>query len=128
MVTNMVLNLVFVGLLLTRGFEGPHAGLALASSVAAYLNAMLLYRGLKTRAVLSLEKGWLRLGIAVLLASVSMAALLHFMTRDIEAWLQASAVLRVQNLALTIAFGVLVYIFVCMVAGIKKHDLLRGSH
>ncbi len=42
MVTNMVLNLVFVGLLLSQGFEGPHAGLALASSAAAYLNAMLL--------------------------------------------------------------------------------------
>ena len=128
MVTNMGLNLLFVGLLLVRGFEGPHAGLALASSVAAYLNAALLYRGLRARDVLCLEKGWLRLWIAVLLACGSMAALLYFMTHDIQAWLQASALLRVRNLSLTIMFGVLIYIFICMVAGIKKHDLLRGSN
>ena len=127
MVTNMVLNLLFVGLLLLRGFEGPHAGLALASSAAAYLNAILLYRGLKKRDVLSHEKGWLRLWIAIFLASAAMAALLFFMTHDIEAWLQAAANLRVRNLALTIVFGILVYIFICMLAGIKKHDLLRGS-
>ena len=127
MVTNMVLNLLFVGLLLLRGFEGPHAGLALASSAAAYLNAILLYRGLKKRDVLSHEKGWLRLWIAIFLASAAMAALLFFMTHDIEAWLQAAATLRVRNLALTIVFGILVYIFICMLAGIKKHDLLRGS-
>jgi putative peptidoglycan lipid II flippase len=127
MVTNMLLNLVFVGLLLRGGFEGPHAGLALASSAAAYLNAILLYRGLKKRQVYEPERGWIRVWVAVMLACTTMAALLLFMTHDIEGWLQASAALRVQNLALTIAFGVIVYVFVCMVAGLKKHDLLRGS-
>ena len=127
MVTNMLLNLVFVGLLLANGFEGPHAGLALASSVAAYLNAMLLYRGLKKRQVYIPERGWIRLWVAVILACTTMGALLLFMTHDTEGWLQATAVLRVRNLSLTIAFGVIVYIFICMVAGLKKHDLVRGS-
>ncbi|NNK38266.1 MAG: murein biosynthesis integral membrane protein MurJ, partial [Xanthomonadales bacterium] len=47
MVANMVLNLVFVGSLLAIDFRGPHTGLALASSAAAYLNAGLLYRMLR---------------------------------------------------------------------------------
>jgi len=127
MLTNMLLNLVFVGLLLANGFEGPHAGLALASSVAAYMNALLLYRGLKKRQVYVPEQGWLRLWIAIILACTTMAALLLFMTHDTNGWIQATAGLRVRNLALTIAFGVIVYIFVCMVAGLKKHDLIRGS-
>ena len=127
MVTNMLLNLVFVGLLLVNGFEGPHAGLALASSVAAYLNAMLLYRGLKKRQVYIPERGWIRLWIAIILGCTTMGALLLFMTHDTDSWLQATAVLRIRNLSLTIAFGVIVYIFVCMVAGLKKHDLVRGS-
>jgi len=127
MVTNMLLNLVFVGLLLTNGFEGPHAGLALASSAAAYLNAVLLYRGLRKRQVYIPERGWLRLWIAVLLACTTMGALLLFMTHDTDSWLQAAAVLRIKNLTLTIVFGVIIYIFTCMVFGLKKHDLLRGA-
>ena len=127
MVTNMFLNLVFVGLLLHQGFEGPHAGLALASSAAAYLNAALLYRGLRKREVYTPERGWLRLWIAITLACTAMGALLFFMTHDINSWHQANVGLRVKNLSLSIAFGVLVYIFTCMVTGIKTHDLLRGA-
>jgi putative peptidoglycan lipid II flippase len=127
MVSNMLLNLLFVGLLLRNGFEGPHAGLALASSIAAYLNAMLLYRGLRTRKVYQPERGWIRLWIAVILACVTMGSLLLFMTHDTESWLDASAILRVKNLALTISFGVLIYVFTSMVSGLKTHDLLRGS-
>ena len=127
MVSNMLLNLLFVGLLLHKGFEGPHAGLALASSAAAYLNAILLFRGLRKREVYTPERGWIRIWIAVLLACITMGALLLFMTHDTDSWLQAGVALRVKNLALTITFGVLVYIFTCMVVGLKKHDLLRGS-
>jgi putative peptidoglycan lipid II flippase len=127
MVTNMLLNLLFVGLLLSKGFEGPHAGLALASSASAYLNAILLYRGLRKRAVYVPERGWVRLWIAVTLACATMGALLIFMTHDTDSWLKAGVVLRVKNLSLTIAFGIIVYIFTCMVAGLKKHDLLRGA-
>ena len=127
MVTNMLLNLLFVGMLLYKGFEGPHAGLALASSAAAYLNATLLYRGLRKTGVYKPGRGWVRLWVAVILACTTMGSLLLFMTHDIESWLQASAILRVKNLVLTIAFGVFIYIFTCMVTGIKKHDLVRGA-
>jgi putative peptidoglycan lipid II flippase len=127
MVTNMLLNLLFVGLLLHQGFEGPHAGLALASSAAAYLNAILLLRGLRKRGVFAPEKGWLRLTIAVTLGSITMGALLFFMTHDIQSWLDAAVATRIKNLALSIGFGVILYTFTCMVAGLKTHDLVRGA-
>jgi len=127
MVTNMLLNLLFVGLLLHEGFAGPHAGLALASSAAAYVNAMLLYRGLRKRKVYVPEQGWTRLWIAVILACATMAATVLFMTHDTENWLQATAIMRIRNLSLTISFGIIIYIFTCMVMGLKTHDLLRGS-
>ena len=127
MVTNILLNLLFVGLLMNRGFEGPHAGLALASSTAAYLNAILLYRGLKKGEVYQPERGWVRLWVSVILACTAMGALLLFMTHDIAGWLEASAILRVKNLALIIVFGVIIYIFTSMLTGIRKNDLLHGS-
>jgi len=127
MVSNMVLNILFVGLLLFTGFEGPHAGLALASSIAAYLNAILLYIGLRKRKVYTPDSGWMRLWIAVILASSAMGALLLVMTHDTESWLQADVALRIKNLSLVIAFGALVYVFTSMVAGLRKHDFVRGA-
>ena len=111
-----------------KDFAAPHAGLALASSAAAYLNAVLLFRGLKKRQVYTPERGWMRLGIAVILACTAMGAILLFMTHDFDSWLQATAGLRVKNLALTIGFGVIVYIFTAMVFGLKTHDLSRGAN
>ncbi len=127
MVTNMGLNVLFVGMLLYVGFEGPHAGLALASSAAAYLNAMLLFRGLRNRGVYSPEHGWLRLWIAVGLACAAMAALLFFMTHDISAWHLASAAVRVRNLTLSIALGVIIYVLICLAGGLRPHHLVRGA-
>ena len=49
------------------------------------------------------------------------------MTHDINTWYQANVFLRVKNLTLSIALGVIIYIFSCMVMGIKTHDLLRGA-
>jgi len=127
MVTNMALNLIFVGILLQRGFAGPHTGLALASSAAAYLNAILLYRGLRKRRVYRPAKGWVRLWVAVTMACVAMGLLLLFMTRDTSIWLHAGVATRIKNLVLTITFGAIVYTFTGMVAGLKKHDLSGGA-
>ncbi|WP_430623891.1 murein biosynthesis integral membrane protein MurJ [Marinimicrobium locisalis] len=62
MAANMVLNLVFV-LPLYFWFNIGHVGLALATAVSAYLNAFLLFRGLRQRGIYRLPRGWgLRLG------------------------------------------------------------------
>ena len=56
-----------------------------------------------------------------------MGGLLFFMTNDIGSWHQADVFLRVKNLSLSIAFGVIIYIFTCLVTGLKTHDLVRGA-
>ena len=43
LVTNMTLNLVFVVPMVMLEIPGPHAGLALATSIAAWVNASLLF-------------------------------------------------------------------------------------
>jgi hypothetical protein len=56
-----------------------------------------------------------------------MGSILLFMTHNTESWFEAAAFLRVKNLALSITLGIIIYVFVCMLAGLKKHDFLRGS-
>ena len=67
MVANMVMNLLFV-LPLLWYFNVGHLGLALATSLSAYLNAFLLLRGLRRIGAYQAQSGWavfvLRLGLA----------------------------------------------------------------
>ena len=85
MVTNMVLNVLFVFPLMWW-FEMGHVGLALATSVAAWLNATLLYRGLYRAGILVLDasaKQWL---IKIMVSATGMSLLLLQITPDIMMW------------------------------------------
>jgi len=127
MVSNMVLNLVFVGSLLAIGFKGPHTGLALASSAAAYINAGLLYWMLRKHQVYQPEKGWGRIFMAVLLACLAMLAALYWQYGDIQQWAEASALSRAIRLSWLILFGVVVYGVTLLLAGLRIHHFEKGA-
>jgi putative peptidoglycan lipid II flippase len=83
--TNMALNVAFVFPLLWW-FNIGHAGLALATSLSAWLNALLLYRGLRRGGVLSMTGfpvGWM---LRIAFATLMMALLLWWYTPDISLW------------------------------------------
>jgi len=44
MLFNMVMNVLFVVLMVLLEVPGPHAGLALVTALASYINVGLLYR------------------------------------------------------------------------------------
>jgi putative peptidoglycan lipid II flippase len=127
MVSNMLLNFLFVGTLLAIEFKGPHTGLALASSVAAYINAGLLYRRLRSMQAYSPEPGWMRVSLAVLLATVAMIAGLWWQFGDVSDWAGASAFARGSRLCLLIAFGAVIYGVMLFVGGLRKHHLEKGA-
>jgi putative peptidoglycan lipid II flippase len=127
MVSNMVLNLVFVGSLLAIGFKGPHTGLALASSAAAYINAGLLYRMLRRQEAYQPEQGWGRVVLAVTVACTMMVGLLFWQYGDVPAWVQAPAGLRAARLCLLIGLGAAVYGVALYAGGLRPHHLAKGS-
>ena len=73
MAVNLVLNLLLMGPM-------GHTGLALATSVAAFVNAGLLYAGLKRRGVYQSQTAWLALVVKVVVASILMCAVLYCST------------------------------------------------
>ncbi|NNL94570.1 MAG: murein biosynthesis integral membrane protein MurJ, partial [Xanthomonadales bacterium] len=127
MVSNMALNFIFVGVLLALAFKGPHTGLALASSVAAYINAGLLYRGLRNQAVYQPEPGWGRVVLAVVAACAAMVAVIWWQFGEIGHWADASAVERSMRLAWLIAVGAAVYGIALVAGGLRKHHLEKGA-
>ncbi len=127
MVSNMVMNLVFVGVLLLLAFNGPHTGLALASSMAAYINAGLLYRKLREGGVYVPVPGWLRVFLAVGAASIGMWAGLAWFAGDVSLWASLGAVDRATRLLLVVAGGAAAYGILLLVFGLRRKHLEKGA-
>jgi putative peptidoglycan lipid II flippase len=127
MLANMGLNVLFVVPMVMYGIQGPHSGLALATACSAFLNAGMLYRGLRRDGVLQLQAGWLLLIVRVLAASVAMAALLFWGAGNLSEWMQWNLWQRVGQLVMWVALGAVVYFGVLLVMGVRLRDLLgRG--
>ena len=120
---NMVLNVVIVVPWVLLELPGPHAGLAAATSLGAFLNAGLLYRGLRRDGVMRRSAGLPRFVFRVLVAAGVMAVLLLQFVPPVTAWLEAGFWTRVGWLALAIACAVLVYFTALLAVGVRPADL-----
>lgn len=121
LVVTQLLNLVFVLWLPFR-----HAGLALSISLAATLNATLLYRGLRKRNSFQPHAGWgvFLLKLAVALAAMGMVLYLCMGGQDI--WLHGTTTYgRVFRLAWVMAAGGAVYFVTLYALGFRPADFKR---
>jgi putative peptidoglycan lipid II flippase len=112
---------------LNFGLVGPlaHAGLALAISVGACLNAALLYRGLRTREIYRPQPGWSGFLGKVAVAVTLMAAAVAFAMGPAEWWIGADWRLRAPALAGLVTLGAAVYFGVLWALGFRARDFMR---
>jgi putative peptidoglycan lipid II flippase len=137
---NMVLNVLFVvaiaawlaGDAFEGGFlamlsehPGAHAGLALASSASGWINASLLWRGLR-RESLTPRLPWARVG-QVALGSAAMAAVIFVMLPDVSDWLAAGVGERAGIMAVVIGLGAAVYALTLFTTGLRPRHLVRPA-
>lgn len=127
MVSNMAMNFLFVGSLLLVDFKGPHTGLALASSAAAYINSGLLYRGLRRHGIYRPEPGWGRVSRAVALACLVMLGALLWQSGAAGQWVELAATDRAIRLTLLILLGMGLYAVTLVAGGLRKKHLEKGS-
>lgn len=118
-VVNIVASLVLV-------FQFRHVGLALATAIAAVVNAALLYRGLRASSVYRPDSGWPAFLLRISVAALAMGALLWWDGADSAKWLNAPALERILRLAFWVVAGMLTYMAVAIALGINlKHLFLR---
>lgn len=120
---NFVLSVLLAWLLTQAGYAAPHAGLALAISVAAMVNAALLYRGLRRDAVIHGEPGWLRYGVQLLVGNAAMVVVLLQFHRSIDWWLDATISARAGWLAVSITAAMVAYFAALFMAGVRPSTL-----
>ncbi|MEW7981670.1 MAG: murein biosynthesis integral membrane protein MurJ [gamma proteobacterium symbiont of Phacoides pectinatus] len=118
MLSNMVLNLALV-------FPLAHAGLALATTLSASLNALLLYRGLRQAGVYQPDPDWRRLLARAVPASALMGLVLYLGAGDLALWLELDGVERAVRLLLWVAAGAGAYFTALLLLGIRPRDF-RG--
>ncbi len=116
---NFLLSVVLAWVLTKAAYAGTHAGLALATSVAAVVNAWLLYRGLLREQIVAGSPGWLSFLVRVVLANAAMAICLLLLARPLAWWLEMGLGGRSLWLALNVVTGVVVYFGVLWVLGIR---------
>ena len=122
MAANMLLNLLLVAVLM-RAFGIGHAGLALATSLSAWFNAGLLWRGLLRAGVYRFDALWRRCLPAMALAVTGLLAVLFWVTPAAPFWLAASAPTRALCMAGLCALGLLVYAATLRLAGLRLVEL-----
>ncbi len=128
MIANMFFNLLFVIPMVMLDFEGPHTGLALATTASAYMNAFMLYRGLKYQGIYRHQNGWGKLLIQVSLANLLMALFLVFMTPSIDQWLAWPLIERVPYLLGFVTIAATIYLTCLLIFGFRpKHLQLKPS-
>jgi putative peptidoglycan lipid II flippase len=113
-----VMNFVFV-------WQLKHAGLALAISLGACLNAGLLYRQLRRAAIYVPEPGWGRFTMKLAVAACLMSVVLWTAAGSADSWLAAGGVARVVRLGWIIAAGGFVYLAALWVLGFRVRDFAK---
>ena len=129
MVTNMVLNLLFV-VPLHFYWQIGHVGLAAATSVSAFLNALLLFIFLRKEGIYKPSSQWKKFMLSLISSVTLMLLVLIYLGHwlgalDHTLWQQMAWWQRSGNIVALCAAGFLVYAGALLVTGFRVGDL-RG--
>jgi len=129
MLANMIMNLIFVAIFHYYWSMG-HAGLALATSCSAFLNAGLLLRGLRHNALLRvdesnasiLDSAFWHVLTRVLAATFLMSSLLWWFVPEHTYWLASTFWPRLMAVAALCSSGAGLYFIALYLFGLRWHD------
>lgn len=120
MVANMVFNLILI-------LPLAHMGLALATTLSAFLNAGLLAWGLRREAVWRPAPGWFAFGLQLICANLLMSLLIFLCGGSEAQWMDAAWYVRAGWLAALCIGGASVYFFCLYAAGVRpRHFRMRA--
>lgn len=125
MAANMILNVALVLPLMRYGIG--HMGLALATSLSAFINAGLLFRGLLKAGVFKPQSGWLRFSVILGFASLVMASVLIVFVSVWVDWADWGVWQRAYHLSIVCVLGLASYLVTLLILGLRMKDL-RSPH
>lgn len=123
LISNMAYNLMFVLPMIWLDFIAPHTGLALASSLSAWQQAIMLYRQLSKENIYHLTQEIRQFALKAT-PGIGAIALVMYMMSDID-WSALGASDRVMQLLAIMVAGAAVYAAVLLACGIRPRQLIH---
>lgn len=117
MISNMVFNIILIWPL-------KHAGIALATSLSAILNAGFLLYFLRKRAIYKPRDGWNYFAFRLLFANTLLAVFLWFGSGSLQEWITQGVWWRVLHLSGLLLIGVVLYFAGLWLAGLRPRHVL----
>jgi len=108
-------------------FDGIHVGLAISTSVTAWVNSALLYRRLRRDAVYQPSAGWGRFTSRLLIANAVMVAIVLALAGDLGAWLHLGHWARALRMAVLITAAVAGYGVALWLLGVRPSDFRAAA-
>ena len=123
MLVNIALNLSFLWLWRHLQLPGAHTGLALATSLSAYVNATLLFLLLKRSQVIFQLGTWIHMALKVFVSSLIMLLVLYWLIPPAATWTEWGTYIRFGYLIGFIALGTLVYASILFFLGLRPRHI-----
>jgi putative peptidoglycan lipid II flippase len=121
-VAAQVMNVIFM-IVFHQAWGMGHVGLALATALAAYINSVLLFRGLRQQGVYRYERGWGRFVLQLLSANGAMVLVLGSLLYRWPDWSHYSWNMRVLYLGVMCSAGIGSYALMLLVSGLRPGHL-----
>jgi putative peptidoglycan lipid II flippase len=117
MVANMIFNVLLIWPL-------HHAGIALATSLSAVLNAGLLFYFLYQRGIYKPSSGWKIYGIRIAVANICVAIMIEFCCAPLAVWVKQTALWRCWHLAELLVLAIVIYFMSLIISGLRVRHLI----
>jgi putative peptidoglycan lipid II flippase len=127
MLAKLALNIALVIPLYMNDIAWAHAGLALSTSLSAWIQTVLLYRKLRKENAYQPQSGWAKLLMQIFIATTAMSAILYFANPALEIWLAFPLWQRGLILSGLIVPAIAVFFCVMWLFGMRVRDF-RGHH
>jgi putative peptidoglycan lipid II flippase len=114
MAANMLFNLILV-------WPFDYVGLAMATSLSALMNALLLYVTLHKRGVYIASSQTVTLIIKIVFASALMGVIIFILNPIATYWVDFSLIDKIFELAKLILLGAAVFVVSLLILGVRKH-------
>jgi putative peptidoglycan lipid II flippase len=120
-IANIVMKpLVVIPLVMLWGLG--HVGLAITTAMAAYVNAWLLYRGLRKAQVYNPASNWPKLWLRYGAANLALVAVLFGFLFFWNQWPEWSVMERILRLAVVCVAGLAAYLAMLFAVGVRLRD------
>jgi putative peptidoglycan lipid II flippase len=123
-ITALMVNMALNALLI---IPLKHAGLALASSLSAWLNAGLLLQGLRKRGIFHWQPGWLLFIWRLLFANCALSLFLYWAAGSLAIWLNWNWRQRFLHILFLGVISTLIYVSCLWISGLRFRDLKANT-